>query len=173
MKLQEIQPLYEEAKLLNESITDYLKTALETIKKKTPSELFNEDEGGFDLEELARVIVGMRVLSNKSYREAISYEDVGINPNSAREVHDILKSVGKHGDKMTEKTHKFFKSVTSLTPKMLKKELTKLEALKDGDHKARTDVIVELERLASGVEKIYQTIRTIAKQSYLKLAKSL
>ena len=85
------------ADVLSESIVEYLSMITAMLKNGKPEELFAKDNPKVDIEQLAAMITGLKVLSNPDYRKAITDEDIGFNPSSAKDFFHLLDSIPKDG----------------------------------------------------------------------------
>jgi len=145
--------------VLGESVADYLSTAVAVLRAKKPEEIFG-DSPKIDLEQMAKIITGLKVLSNKEYRDSITKDDVGLNVQSAKEVFDMLNNVPKDGKNVPKTTDDIFTALKGLVPSLYKKELEKLEQLKDGDESDRKKEIDDLAALTTKVGQMFQSIKS-------------
>lgn len=145
--------------VLSESIVDFLGATLAKLKHAHPEEVFSEhNPDKVSIEELAKLITGLKIISNKDHREVITKDDVGINPNSAREVFQLLDDVKKDG-KHDKDVMKIFGKLADLSPSIYNRELDKLKVLKkDGD--AHDAALMELEKFMLKVSQMFQKLKT-------------
>jgi hypothetical protein len=144
--------------VLSESIVDFLGVTLAKLKHKHPEEVFSEhNPDKVSLEELAKMITALKVISRKEYRSAITHEDVGINPNSAREVFKLLDDVKKDG-KTEKNVSKVFDSLSGLAPSIYRKELQQLKQLEiDGEE--HDQAVTELEKFMLKVGQFFTKLK--------------
>lgn len=145
--------------VLAESITDFFSITISRLKNKPIDEVFHGREA-VDLERLSKIITALKVLSNKDYREVITKDDIGINPNSAKELFTFLANVRKDGDSEKEVEY-IFNALKLMAPSTYRKELEKLEKLKSRDRSERQEAIQSLEVLATKVSQMFQKLKGI------------
>jgi hypothetical protein len=165
MLLRDLNPIYDiKAKLvssmISESITDYFAVQLSKLKNKPTDELFDGSDK-FDIEQLAKVITALKVLSNKDYRSVMSREDIGIHPNSAKELFKFLDTVEKSG-KNDRDTEMVFNALKQLAPSMYRKELEALEKLKNKDSTIKQEAVKKIEELAKRVNEMFKKLKELS-----------
>ena len=166
MKLQEI--IYESAlrrevvDVLSESIIDYFGTTLAKLKGAHPEEVFSEQNPKrVSLEDVAKMITALKVISKKEYRGAMTKDDIGINPNSARELFGLLDSVKKDGQN-ERNTKEVLDTLTRLAPSLYRAELDGLKDLKLDDDAKRKQAIQKLESFMLKASQFFQKLKTNA-----------
>ena len=148
---------------LNEDINQYLSLALGKIKNKSPEEVFDpKDPKSVSLDQLANVIVSLKILSNSDYRQSMTRRDVGINPNSAKEVFKLLTDIDKEG-KDPVYVKKVIKALTALAPTAVQKQRKELEDLKSEDEAIRRKAIQKIEQFLHKVSQSYGKMKASIK----------
>lgn len=150
------------ADVLSESIVEYLSMITAMLKNGKPEELFAKDNPKVDIEQLAAMITGLKVLSNPDYRKAITDEDIGFNPSSAKDFFHLLDSIPKDGKNVPKLTAKAFDALKALAPSLYQKEVDAAEELKDGDDDQRKAGIKRLDTLSTKVGQMFQLLKTKA-----------
>jgi len=146
---------------LFENVNDYLSLTLTKINNKKPQDLFKAGPDMLDLDHLAMIITGLKIVSNPDYRAGLTKQDVGINPNDAKELFNLLNQVDKQG-KDQSSVMNVFKALCKLAPQGLKNERTKLDIFKTGDDAERKHEAQELQKLVVKVGQMFNKIRTAA-----------
>ncbi len=146
---------------LNESISDYLAVVLAKLKADK-IDLFDGETPEVNPELLAGVIAGLKVLSTRSYRAAMTKDDIGINPNSAKEFYELVKTVTKDGKSIPKATLDVFKNLKSLAPSVYEKEMKKIKGFKDSEPSARKTFIQELDLFATKENQFFNRLKTAA-----------
>lgn len=167
MKLHELQSeaarvkvRQEVAEIVSESIIELFGTTLAKLKNKHPEELFSEhNPDKLSLEQIAKMITALKVISNKEYRSVMTHEDVGINPNSAREVFQLLDSIKKTGQQDTHSV-KVIDNLASLAPSIYRTEMKSLGDLKEDDDEKRKAAISKLEQFMLKASQMFQKLKT-------------
>lgn len=81
-----------------DSVDDFLSLTLAKLKNKKPEDNFKEgDANAIDLDHLAKIVVGLKILANPDHRAGITKRDIGINPNDAKDLFNLLDKVDKTG----------------------------------------------------------------------------
>jgi len=155
MKLQEFlleQAIVAARPTLLENVSEYLSLVLGKLKNKGA-------EAGIDLDHLAKVIVGLKIITDPTYRSSITKADVGVSLNNAQELYNLLNGVDKQGN-----DSKFVKSVfdalASLAPSGVKRQKAELDNLKSPDQAERDHEVRQLEQLVSKVAQIFGKIKS-------------
>ena len=147
---------------LYESINDYLSMTSAQLKTKKPQDVFKEgDPKAVDLDHLALIVTGLKIISNPDYRAGITKRDVGVNVNDAKELFNLLNQVDKFG-KDQPAIANVFKALCNLAKPALKKQREELEILKVGDDAQRKHTIQELDKLISKASQMFNKIKTSA-----------
>lgn len=144
--------------LLAESVVDYLGVTLAALKHKKPSEM------KLDIEHLASIVAGLKVLSNKEYRGAMTQDDVGINPSSAKELFKLFDDVAKDGND-PKNVADVFRALSKIAPNVFKKEAEALEALKSEDEATRKEAITKLDAFSTKVSQMFNKVKSMANSS--------
>jgi len=147
---------------LFENINDYLSLTLAKLNNKKPQDLFkagSPDE--INLDHLAMIIAGLKVVANPDFRAGLTKQDIGINPNDAKDLFNLLNQVDKQG-KDQGAVINVFKAVCKLAPQGLKNERAKLDIFKTGDDAERKHEAQELQKLVVKVGQMFNKIRTAA-----------
>lgn len=146
---------------LSESINDYMAVTIAQLKNKKPEELFKGSNPMINLENLASIIAGLKVISNREYRGAMTAKDIGINPNSAKELYKLLDDVAKDG-KNPKDVEDVFRALKTMAPTMYKKEVEALEDLKSEDDAKRKEAITSLVTFATKIGQTFGKIKAAA-----------
>lgn len=156
MKLRNLSPqiaLYELREkigsLLAESISDYF--ALTTVKLKNEKEV--------DIDQLAEIISGLKVIGNPDYRESMTKADIGINPNNVKELFNTLDSITKDGTGMPRQTVDVFVALKAITPSLYKKTRAELEVLEKGTKAQKTEEINKIQAFATKVNQLFYKLK--------------
>lgn len=140
--------------VLGESISDYFAMALAQIKNgKTP-----------DLDQLAELIAGLKVLSHADHRESMTRDDIGINPNNMKELFNVLNGVTKDGKNMPKLTADMFAALKSIAPSMYRKTREELEVLEKGEKAAKEQLTRKVEAFATKVNQLFYKLKHGATQ---------
>lgn len=135
--------------ILGESISDYLAVALAQLKNgKTP-----------DLDQLAELIAGLKVLSHSDHRESLTRDDIGINPNNMKELFNVLNGVTKDGKNMPKLTAEMFAALKSIAPSMYRKTREELATLEKGEKAAKEQLIRKIEAFAMKANQLFYKIK--------------
>lgn len=169
MKLQEI--IYESTstalrkevvEVLSESIIEYFGTTLAKLKGAHPEEVFSDQNPKrVSLEDVAKMITALKVISKKEYRGAMTKDDIGINPNSARDVFSLLDAVKKDGQN-DRNTKEVMDTLAHLAPSMYRRELEALKDLKLDDDAKRKQAVQKLEAFMLKASQFFQKLKTNA-----------
>lgn len=98
--------------VLLEDVNKNLLSAVAAIKAKRPENV--------NAEVLAKIITGLKIITNAQYRSALTKGDVGINPSNVKELLAMLDTVpnAPKAD-LTGSSEKFFTAVCSLSKSLL------------------------------------------------------
>lgn len=145
--------------ILLETVNDYLSLVAAQIKNKKPADLFKDgDPKALDLDHLALIVTGLKIVSNPDYRGAVTKKDIGINPNDAKELFNVLNQVDKMG-KDDQAVTNVFKALCKLAPQGLKKERAELDVFKTGSDAERNHELQELQKLVTKVSQMFSKLR--------------
>jgi len=145
---------------LNESISDYLAQVLAKLKSGEKVDLFDGETPEVDPELLGGVIAGLKVLATTSYRAAMTEDDIGMNPNKAKDFYDLVKTVTKDGKQIPKTTLEVFRKLKVLAPKVFEKEIKKIKGYKDSDAAAKKTFTQELEVFATKENQFFNKLKT-------------
>ena len=162
MKLYEIKPSWRIEtlnKVLTESVSDYLSLAIARLKSKKPEELFLPGSYAHDLDQLAEVIAGLKVLANAEHRDTLTKDDLGINPNSYADLYKLLQSIPRDSQNWPKLTDAVFKALKTIAPGIFKKTRQELEILKDGSSGERKELIAKIEGFAKDVNELFYKVK--------------
>lgn len=163
MRLSQINPTAARLELratLVESINRRLSAAVAALKSREPTDM---GDRGIDLDQLAVVITGLKVLANTEYRDVITKDDVGINPRDSKELFKLLDKVpDKASIELDPKELGVFKSLAALAPKLLADQRAEMAKLVSKDEGERKSAVSRLASLALKVETLYHTTHTNA-----------
>jgi hypothetical protein len=150
------------ANILSESINEYLSQIVALLKNSKQEELFDKENPKIDLEQLASMITGLKVLSNPDYRKAMTDEDIGFNPSSAKDFFHMLDSIPKDGKNIPKLTDRAFVALKSLAPSLYQKEYDAAQELKDGDEEQVKAGIKRLDTLSNKVSQMFNLLKSKA-----------
>jgi len=147
---------------LFENVNDYLSLMLTKLSNKKPEDNFKSGSpDAVDLDHLAMIITGLKVVANPDFRAGLTKQDIGINPNDAKELFNVLNQVDKMGKDQSGIIN-VFKALCKLTPAGLKHERAKLDIFKTGDDAERKNQAQELQKLVVKVSQMFNKIKTSA-----------
>ena len=152
------------AEQLNESIVDYLGVIIAKLKNKKPDVLFNKTAPEIDLEHLSQLVGSIKILFNPNYRQALTRNEIDVNPNNPAELFGLLNSIDKMGHD-PDPVKKTFEKLSKIARDSVAKTLAGFEDLKSTDDKARLAAIAELEKFNSKVGQLFNKIKTVAAQA--------
>ena len=135
--------------LLSESISDYLATTLAQLK----------NDKQVDLDKLAEILSGLKILGKADYRESLTKDDLGINPNSFKELFQLLNSITKDVKDMPKMTAEVFTSLKSIAPSIFKKTRAELEILEKGTKSAKQQQIQQMQAFATKVNQMFYKLK--------------
>lgn len=129
---------------LNESISEYLSSVIADLKNSKK----------VDLDQLACIISGLKIIGKEEYRDTLTADDIGINPNNFKDLYDVLSTVPKAG-KLPRVPDEFFNSLRAISPSSYKKTRSELEVFEKGTGPQKKQVIGKLSEFASNVNHLY------------------
>lgn len=151
---------------------------LEALQKQPKLHALLEDAGGtlmaavrlaksdldkaekLDLEQLADIITAIKLLTNADYRQAMTKQDVGIDPNNARDLLKMLDTIPSDPAKqLPSSTRSFVRTVALMSKSLRTKELEALKALVSTDASKRQAAQAELGKLASMVATALEKLK--------------
>lgn len=151
---------------------------LEALQKQPKLHALLEDAGGtlmaavrlaksdldkaekLDLEQLADIITAIKLLTNADYRQAMTKQDVGIDPNNARDLLKMLDTIPSDPAKqLPSSTRSFVRTVALMSKSLRAKELEALKALVSTDASKRQAAQAELGKLASMVATALEKLK--------------
>ena len=145
--------------LLAESISDYLSLVVARLKSKTKEELFLPGAYKLDLDQLAEVIAGLKILSNAEHRETMTKDDIGINPNSYKDLYTLLKSVPRDGKNLPRLTGDVFTALKGIAPSIFKKTRQELEILETGSTGERKNLIDKISKFSTEINQMFYKVK--------------
>jgi len=144
---------------LDENVVDYLALVYGKLKNKKPEELFGANaKDGINLDQLALIITGLKIIAEPDYRAGITKRDVGVNVNDAKELYNFLNQVDKQGHNQSS-IENVFKALAKLAGPSLKKQRQELEVLKLGDDAERQHMAQNIQKLQNKTSQIFNKIR--------------
>jgi hypothetical protein len=144
---------------LLENVNDYLSLVLAQLNNKKPQDLFKADDPkALDLNHLAMIMTGMKIIADPDYRAGITKRDVGMNPNDAKELFNLLNLVDKQG-KDQDQIKNVFVALCKLAPGALKKQREELDILKAGDDAERKHEIANLQKFMIKTSQLFNKVR--------------
>ena len=147
---------------LFENVNDYLALVLGKLKNKKTAELFKTgDPNAIDLDHLAMIIAGLKIIANPDYRAGLTKADIGMEPNDAKQLFNLLNQVDKQGKDPMEVAN-VFKAICKLAPNAVKKQRATLDLLKTGDDAERQHEVQELSKFQIKVGQVFGKIKTAA-----------
>jgi hypothetical protein len=113
-----------------------------------------------DLDELADIITAIKLLTNSDYRQVMTKQDVGIDPNNADQLLKMLDSIPSDPTKaLPSSTRNFVRSVALMSKSQRAKELEGLKKLLTGSQTERQQGIVELQKLANQIVQAIERLK--------------
>jgi len=146
---------------LFESIVDYLSLVIAQINNKKPDELFKPGPNALDLDHLATILTGLKIVADPDYRAGITKRDVGMNPNDAKELFNVLNQVDKQG-KDPEAIKNVFVALCKLAPQALKLQRSELDILSAGDEAERKHEAQSLQQVLTKATQLFNKVRVSA-----------
>lgn len=145
--------------LLLEDANKFILSAVAALKAQKPEQ--GDELRGVDIETLAKLITGIKIITKAEYRSAMTKDDVGINPNNAKELLDMLDTVpNAPKDKLQGGAAKFFTAVSSLSKSMLEKTKELIKQAISTEKAERDAALKELTIFASKVDQMVAKLRT-------------
>ena len=135
--------------LLSESISDYLSNVIALLK----------NDSKVDLDQLAEFISGLKLLGSDEYRGSMTTADIGMNPNNFKELFQTLNSIPKNKADLPRATANVFLSLKTLAPSGFKKAREELKPFEDGSKSEKAQLIIELQKFATNVNKFFYKIK--------------
>lgn len=135
--------------LLSESISDYLSSVIASLK--------NDEQ--VDLDQVAEIISGLRIIGDPDHRESMTKDDIGINPNNFKELFNTLNSVTRDRKNMPKMTGEVFTALKSISPSMFKKTKAELDVLETGTRAEKAQQIQKLKDFASDVNHLFYKLK--------------
>jgi hypothetical protein len=150
---------------LFENVNDYLTTTLAKLNSKKPQDLFKAgDPNTLDLNHLALILTGLKIIANPDYRAGLTKRDVGINPNDAKELFNLLNQVDKQGKDSTSVLN-VFKSLCKMAPAALKQQREALDIFKTGDDAERKHAAQDLQKFVLKVAQVFNKVHVSAQST--------
>lgn len=150
---------------LFENVADYLGLVIAQVNNKKPEDLFKaNDPKALDLDHLAMILTGLKIIADPDFRAGITKRDVGINPNDAKELFNLLNQVDKQG-KDSEAVKNVFKALCKLALPALKKQREELNILKMGDDAERKHMATDLQKLLTKTSQLFNKVRGSAQST--------
>lgn len=146
---------------LFEGVNDYLSLIVAKVNNKKPEDLFKPGPDAIDLDHLAMIITGLKIIADSGYRTGISKQDIGINPNDAKELFNLLNNIDKNG-KDSAGVVNVFKALCKLSPVGFKKQREELDIIKTGDDAARKAAAQSIQKLTIQIGQIFNKVKTSA-----------
>lgn len=137
--------------VLTEAINDYLSMQISKLKR-------GDDLSDEELSNLAAIIATMKVLSVPQYRQAITKNDIGMDPNSAKDLFDFLKNIPRDG-KFSTLTTKVFTSLKAIAPSIFKQELEDISAMRGATKQDRDQIINKVSSIATKIDQTFNKIK--------------
>jgi Fe-S cluster biosynthesis and repair protein YggX len=151
--------------ILSEDINQYLSTTLVILKNKKPEDAFKDsDPKAINVDHLAKVIVGVKVLGNQEHRSALTKTEIGFQASDNKELFKFLTDVARDGKDPTH-VQKAFDFIAKLAPTAIKKQTIEIEKLKTGNDQERKQVIQDLEKFLHKVSQYYGKLRQSSNQT--------
>lgn len=150
--------LFETKQYLVENVNDYLSTTLAKLSNKKPEDTARGAKNYIDLGHLAFIITGLKILANPDYRTGLTKSEVGINPNDAKELFDILNRVDRNGKDPADVINVFI-ALCKLAPAGLKRQRAELEIFQTGDESERRHAAQELQKFLLKVSQMFNKVR--------------
>lgn len=114
----------------------------------------------FDFDELADVVTAIKLLTNADYRQAMTKQDIGIDPNNADQLLKMLDSIPSDPTRaLPKQTRDFVRSVALMSKSQRAKELEALKALVGPDQGARRKAQEDLAKLSDQIVKAIERLK--------------
>jgi len=151
---------------LAEAINKHFTSTVAALKARDDEDT---SDRGINLDQLATIIAGLKVIGKSEYRDVMTKDDIGINPNNARELFSLLDKVpDKPQAELAGTQAEVFSSLAALAPSLLKKERAELALLTDKDANKRRTAVNQLSAFASKVDSMYNKVHTAATEDAAK-----
>ena len=134
--------------LLAESISDYLALTIAQLK----------NDKAINLDQFAEVIGGLRILGKEEHRETITKDDIGINPNSYKELFNLLNAIPRDG-KLNHDISSVFTALKSIAPSIFKKTRLELETFEKGSRSEKQQLIQKLSAFMTKVNRFFYLVK--------------
>jgi hypothetical protein len=145
---------------LLENVNEYLSAVFAKLNNKKPQDLFKlNDPNAIDLDHLASILTGLKVLAEPDYRVSLTKRDVGINPNDAKELFNLLNLIDRQG-KDPDQIKNVFTALCKIAPGALKQQRQEIEILKTGDDAERKHEVQALQKFMIKISQMFGKIRT-------------
>lgn len=140
------------SQLLNESICEYLGTTIAQLR----------NDKSIDLEKFAEVITALKVLSNIDHRESLTRDEIGFNPNDARELFSFLNAVNRDITKSEKFVNEIFSEFKNIAPSLFKRTLSELDVLKNGTKIEKQQLIQSLSSFIMKVNQLFNKVKHVS-----------
>ena len=135
--------------LLSESISDYLSMTIAQLKNDKP----------VDLDKLAEIVAGLKVIGNRDHRESLTKDDIGINPNNVKELYSLLNAVSKDVSKSEKMVGEVFSSLKHIAPSMYKKTREEFKTFESGTKAEKEQLIQKISAFSTKVNQLFYKLR--------------
>lgn len=146
--------------ILLEDVNKHILSAVAALKADAPEK--GDTLRGVNLDTLALLITGLKIITKSEYRSALTSDDVGINPNNAKELLGLLDTVPNGPkEKLSGNAAKFFTAVSSLSKSLLEKTKELVKQAISTNQTERDAALKELTIFASKVDQMVAKLRTV------------
>lgn len=135
--------------LLSESISEYLGMVVAQLKNDKP----------VDLDKLAQIVAGLKVIGNRDHRESLTKDDIGINLNNVKELYSLLNAVPKDAAKSDKMVDEVFTALKSIAPSMYKKTRQEFEIFEKGTKAEKQQLIQKISAFSTKVNQLFYKLR--------------
>ena len=142
--------------VLIENVNEYL--ALVVAKLKNHKDPFNAPEGQrIDLDHLANVVVGLKILGDSDFRQPITKKDIGFNPTDPKDLFNFLNKIDKLGKDPVDVEH-ILQGLAKIAPSAIKKQQDEFNLLKSGTPAQKQAITSKLEAFMHKVTQIFGAV---------------
>lgn len=153
---------------LSEAINKHLQTAAAQLSNRGATD---KSLKGIDIDQLASIIAGMKVLSKNEYRDAMTKDDIGINLRNSKEFFSMLDQIpDAPASELTGLSKEVINSLTHVAPSIKRAELVQLNKLISNDPAERKGAEAYLKAIALKIDGMYAKIKTLASAPEKKAA---
>lgn len=147
----ELRDVLSEALL--ESVTDYLATTTAMLKNGKQ----------VDLEKLAIIITALQVFGKSDFRQSMTRDDIGINPNDFKQLYLVLNSITRDGKNLPKLTDEVLTAIKSVAPSLYKKNLSDLKSYESGSKSQQAEIAKKVTAFMMKANQMFYKIKSSVK----------